>query len=158
MRYAGTTVLFVDIDGVLHPDPHDGSPLVARPLLWDILRACPETVVVVSSTWREHRTLEALRQQLTAGGGDDLATRIIDTSPILPPEPQGDYRHRARECLAWLAKNEGNWPAVERPVRWLALDDMPYWWGFDCAQLYRCDYRSGLTPADVPRIIARLRS
>lgn len=149
-------VLFLDIDGVLHPEQHGGATLTALPLLWHILHARPNTQVVISSPWRETRSLAELRALLTVGGGEDLAERIIDVTPVIPKDPKEHYRHREIECLAWLAANESRWPVAQRPVPWLALDDMMYWFSIPWWNLHLCDYRTGLTPEDVPKIIARL--
>ena len=60
------TVLFLDFDGVLHPDPPSvEAPLWSKSLLlqsWLDLHT--EIDVVISSTWRQARTLEELKSLL----------------------------------------------------------------------------------------------
>ncbi|WP_374416067.1 HAD domain-containing protein, partial [Ectopseudomonas oleovorans] len=56
-------ILFLDIDGVLHPDPpQPDQRLRSLPRLVAILRDFPHVEVVISSLWREHLTLNQLRE------------------------------------------------------------------------------------------------
>lgn len=60
--------LFLDFDGVLHPEPlyGDGELFCRLPLLEALLREFPEVSIVVSSTWRDTRTVEELRKLFSA--------------------------------------------------------------------------------------------
>lgn len=140
-------VLFLDFDGVLHPQEHGGELFCRRPLLWDILRARPQVRVVFSTAWREKYALEELVAFATAGGGEDLAARFVGVTPIHPLDLAEECRHREKECLAWLAANRHGGP-------WLAVDDVEQW--FSCPQLYLVDCETGLTAEDAARIIERL--
>jgi len=72
-------LLFLDIDGVLHPDPpQPDQRLRSLPRLVEILRDHPQVEVVISSLWREHLSLDQLRDLFPA----DLRERIIDVTPI----------------------------------------------------------------------------
>lgn len=143
----GLMVLFLDFDGVLHPQEHGGNLFCRRQLLWDILRAHPEVRVVFSTAWREAHPLADLVAFATADGGEDLAPRFIGVTPVHPFDPVEPRRHRERECLAWLAANRPGGP-------WLALDDVQEW--FSCPQFYLVDCETGLTPQDVASILERL--
>ena len=72
-------ILFLDIDGVLHPDPpQPDQRLRSLPRLVEILRDHPQVEVVISSLWREKLSLDQLRDLFPA----DLRERIIDVTPI----------------------------------------------------------------------------
>lgn len=149
-------ILFLDFDGVLHPEQEGRELFCKRPLLWEILRARPQIEVVFSTSWRESHPFEALVDFATAHGGEDLASRFVGTNPVLGKDHRDHYRHRERECLAWLAENELRYPIARRPLPWLALDDVAYWFAIPCWQLYTVDHRTGLTPADVSAILRRI--
>ncbi len=69
-------VLFLDIDGVLHPC-QSGS-LRHMPLFEQWLLAHPSVEVVISSTWRETHTFMELRALFPATVRD----RVIGTTPV----------------------------------------------------------------------------
>lgn len=151
-------ILFLDFDGVLHPDPTtEEQTFRSRDLLWKILRECPHAEVVFSTSWRNNRSMECLTELVTAGGGEDLIYRFIGMNPLVPPaDPREDYRRREIECLAWLQENGHRWLS-NQPPHWLALDDMAYWFKFPCSNLYCVNHITGLTSDDVPKIIEQLR-
>lgn len=62
-----------------------------------ILDKVPDVQVVISSTWREHFTIEKLRKILTAYGVD--ASRVIDITPSM------FKRDRGHEIKAWLGEH-----------------------------------------------------
>jgi hypothetical protein len=72
-------LLFLDFDGVLHPaNTTDPARLLCRqPLLDGVLRRAPDVEIVVSSTWRETRTLAQLQALFT----DAIARRIVSATP-----------------------------------------------------------------------------
>lgn len=144
-------ILFLDFDGVLHPEDHGGEIFSCLPHLWEILRARPAVEVVFSTSWKEHHPLDELIGFATCNGGEDLAHRFLGCTPVIKPEDgRDDYRRREIECLAWLDSNQ-------RPAHWLALDDIAYWFSFPCPNLYLVNYQTGLTAEDVAMIIARLK-
>lgn len=145
-------IVFLDFDGVLHPETGDESGLFCcRPVLWSILRAQPDVDVVFSTSWREFYCPEALLDFVTAGGGEDLRPRFIGQTPVVPVVPgSDDYRRRELECLAWLSAHRRD------GARWLALDDVEYWFSDSSPNLYLVDYLTGLTDEDLPAILERL--
>jgi hypothetical protein len=80
-----------------------------------VLREFPDVAVVIASSWRHTRSLEALRALFSA----DLQSRIVGVTPDVPPPPgASDHGSRHREVEAWLA-------AYGEPgVPWLALEDV----------------------------------
>ncbi len=78
-------ILFLDFDGVLHPDFARGKAYFsAKPLLWQLLDECPQTEVVFSTSWRSDPTFEKLIQLVTHEGGEHLAGRFIGGLPSTP--------------------------------------------------------------------------
>lgn len=145
-------ILFLDFDGVLHPEPSGDEGVFCRvSLLWQILRACPEAQVVFSTSWRSLHRPEELMDFATFGGGEDLAHRFIGSTPSIIQERDanivGRVYNREAECLEWLRHHGANRP-------WLALDD--YAVDFRGPNLYLVDRRTGLTEADVAAIIGVL--
>jgi len=153
-------ILFLDFDGVLHPE----TSLSTRrdfehlPRLWKILRAVPEVEVVFATSWRISRSLDELIALVTRGGGEDLAPRFVGSNPVVNKESreQGDYGRRLDEGLAWLEENRTRFPFWINKIPWMAIDDMPHFYGLPCFNLYMTDYRTGLTEADVGLIIKKL--
>jgi hypothetical protein len=152
-------ILFLDFDGVLHPDPSGNrEKFCCAPLLWKILRACPHVEVVFSTSWREVHEFDLLVEFVTFGGGEDLANRFIGSIPIHPESKtvalfgERDYT-RENECLAWLREHREG-------TSWLALDDMPHHFrDLDANEnLYHVDMRKGLTDVDATAIIGRIQS
>jgi len=145
-------ILFLDFDGVLHPEealPTDRFS--CRPVLWQILRACPDVDVVFSTSWREFRSQKEMIQLMTRNGGGDLRHRFVGQTPVIPLARYGGYPHpREEECLRWLSENR------RTHTVWLALDDVAWLFSPNCRNLYRVSHVTGLTAADVPAILERL--
>jgi hypothetical protein len=144
--------IFLDLDGVLHPEGGDTSRLFeCAPRLWAILRTVPEAQVVFSTSWRLHHSLDELIDFASACGGEDLAERFVGITPLVKSvdEDRGDYRRRELECLAWREHtgHVGNW---------LAIDDIEHWFSPLTRNVFISDFRTGLSDADVPVIIDRL--
>lgn len=125
-------VIFLDIDGVLHPlfprkdrPATESSPLAYLPRLAAVLRDYPSAYIVISSTWRIKRTLNELRALFP----DDLQTRIIGSTPILADahRPGG----REAEALAWLEDHPQHFA-------WIAVDDCAVCW-FSLSRLVLCN-------------------
>ncbi|SCK11202.1 hypothetical protein VAR608DRAFT_0552 [Variovorax sp. HW608] len=117
-------ILFLDFDGVLHPEGEGHLPVEAPfcflPRLEALLREYADVQVVISSAWRERLSLEQLREIFSEG----LRHRIIGTTPWPGRDPAGYVpARREREIVAWLEANGG----VAQP--WVALDDAE--WQFD---------------------------
>lgn len=142
-------ILFLDYDGVLHPDPcNDAQRLFQHaPRLAHVLADFPEVCVVLSTSWRALRTIDELVSRLPA----DLAARVVGTTPHIVdfqvPAHLLPYPRHA-ECLQWLLERG------QADRDWLALDDRPYWFKPYCEQLIACNGGTGLTE----EVVAYLRS
>ncbi len=133
-------ILFLDFDGVLHPSicVSDADLLCRRPLLESVLRDAPHIDIVISSTWRETRTLN----QLQAMFSPDIGVRIVGVTPqwqeIQDPTVMGTYVRQA-EIEAWLWQSDRAWES------WIALDDQPWLFRPFLPNLVRSDPATGLT-------------
>ncbi|MFC3106848.1 HAD domain-containing protein [Undibacterium arcticum] len=142
---AGTImILFLDFDGVLHPDPCDEGERFSRlPAFEALMRDFPAVEIVVSSSWRVARTLDDLR----AFFATDIAQRIIGVTPPdsreFPELAQiiGPGYFRQIEIEAWIR----HFGRAREP--WLVLDDRAYLFRPFLPNLILCDGDTGLTPA-----------
>ena len=147
-------VLFLDFDGVLHPEILGQLDDFSCGLhLWNILRACPNVDVVFSTSWKGTYPVDELIAFATQGGGEDLAHRFIGTTPSVVREKganyTGQYYRRETECRLWLAGNN-------RLESWVALDDFAPYFSPACPSLCLIDQKTGLTEADAAMLIERL--
>ena len=137
-------ILFLDIDGVLHPDPpQPDQRLRSLPRLVEILRDHPQVEVVISSLWREHLSLDQLRDLFPA----DLRERIIDVTPISERIDGWLPARREGEILDWLEASGRD----DEP--WLAIDDQAWQFTQRRDRLVECFFCDGITD----RIEAELR-
>lgn len=106
-------ILFLDFDGVLHPQGRSGNVdtlFQSAPLIWTLLARNPDVEVVLATSWREDYPFDELREFCTYGGGEQYAERIIGVTPVL------EFEKRGFECKVWMDEN--------RPFdTWLAIDD-----------------------------------
>ena len=151
---------FTDFDGVCNSDRFDAAQHI-RPVAWLTMSSAAQdrsrfdplaiarlnritalrgVVIVVSSTWREHRTFAELRAILRDVG---VTAPVVSTTPVLAGRARGD------EIRAWLRDH----PRVRRYV---VLDDRGDMHAVR-RHLVQTDARVGLTDADVARALAILR-
>ncbi len=140
-------VLFLDFDGVLHPDPcFDGRRMFEQvPRLTTVLDEFPEARIVLTTSWRSAKTLAQLCDPL----GTALAARVAGVTPHFshfsaPARYQPYPRHA--ECLQWLAARG------DTGAEWVALDDRASLFAPDCDQLIECDSTRGLDDAGAGRL------
>ena len=129
-------ILFLDFDGVLHPD---GIALFSKLALFEeYLLKMPEVEVVVSSTWRETDPLHKLQGYFSASVRD----RITGVTPSL--EDGYECGGRQREILAFLDSAGLN----DTNSSWVALDDMALFFEDDCPCLVLTDSTQGFTESN----------
>lgn len=156
-------VIFLDFDGVLHPQPSPPSQLFqGMPLLAATLCSYPNEVeVVISSSWRETDSLEELKAHFP----QDIRESVIDVTPIFSNMSQDqidamlvatwerlDIQYkRQREIELWLQ--------THRPggVPWIAIDDMADEFAPDCQNLLRTHSKKGIQPGDIRTLHAMIR-
>ena len=148
-------ILFLDFDGVTHPDPCSKEAFFCQlPLIEDVLRENKHVDVVISSSWRyDHRLTE-----LQAYFSQDIRTLVIDVTPsVARTDDEGwiprhllQY-HREWECRKWIRNH--------RPIgtRWLAVDDISEWFQPDCADLLITRSECGFQPEQASRLSEMLK-
>jgi hypothetical protein len=136
-------VLLLDFDGVTHPiggQPGATLPFVYLPALEDLVRKWADVHIVISSSWREHHTLEELREFFS----EDLRQRVIGVTPLIQCE--AGRGQRQKECHAWLRLN-----APE--AAWIAIDDEALHYDESSDPVVICDPLKGLSdPAVLVKI------
>lgn len=132
----GKVLLFLDFDGVLHPFPipSNATQLFANlSRLESVLRDFPEVQVVISSSWREGRSLSELRALFS----NDIAMRVIGVTPQLPITGLSSLTAiRHKEIEQFLKEHEV-------VGEWLALDDDPSLFPPNCPRLLLCEMGLG---------------
>lgn len=138
-------ILFLDFDGVMHPNNQPDLLFVWVPRLAMWLDAWPQVDVVISSSWRvahsQHEMVELL--------GPVIGSRVVGCTPWIDEERDDNVYPAAKTTVltherqvqaeAWMA---ASW----NPERaWVALDDMPYLFEADCGRLVVCAGRQGLS-------------
>lgn len=132
-------VLFVDFDGVLHPEGKDD---LRHAWLLGGLVARADIRVVLSTNWRLSNSLGTLRGMLP---GWELGRQVIGMTPELPVAAGC----RQREIEAWLTENPTERFAVLDDNAWLFED--PEW-----EPLVLCNPATGLDATALLRVKALL--
>lgn len=130
-------IIFLDFDGVLHPEPCHRAELLLRelPRLETVLRDFPQSQVVISSTWRATRTLG----ELQAVFSPDVALRVVGVTPAWRDLDHVVYgHHRQAEVDAWLKANRSPWE------KYVVLDDRAWLFPPFYAPLLLCDPATGI--------------
>jgi hypothetical protein len=146
-------ILFIDIDGVMHPtdcvDPADTRMFAQRWHLDAVVRVLkPKPTIVISSAWRIHRPLESIQRFFP----EDIASLIVGKTPqfkgVMSSIPDHLYSfEREAECWSWLRGHD----ALAQP--WLAIDDQPGRFRPFNRQVYAVDPNTGLLDSDVPKLL-----
>ena len=133
-------ILFLDFDGVLHPDPcyREAELFCHLPKLEAVLRDFCDVEIVISSTWRETRSLGQLQNYFSS----DIGKRIIGVTPLWRELPElratlGNFPRQV-EIEGWRRKSGRIWEP------WVAIDDRPYWFRPFLKNLILCDSATGL--------------
>lgn len=142
-------MLFLDFDGVTHPDPCFHVNFFCRlPQIEDVIREFSTVKVVISSSWRDHHSLADLAQHFAP----DVRSRIVDTtattkilsSAWLPSQNREFVRQW--ECELWMEEHR-HWGD-----RWLAIDDRPYWFEPACPHLLVTNPATGFQAGDQDKL------
>ena len=147
-------LLFLDFDGVLHPEVVSFSiPGVLRregdfsrvPLFEELMREFPDIDIVISSAWRELNSLDTLRGFFSP----DIAERIIDATPVLPAHFEA---RREQEIRCWLQQ------AGRENEPFVAIDDWPMLFSPGCDFLFAIDPERALDIATINGLRQRLKA
>jgi hypothetical protein len=145
-------ILFLDFDGVLHPQ-YEGEPTPVGevfchlPRFESIMRDFPFVEIVISSTWRDQFSLDVLRSKFSP----DIAARIIGVTPTIDLT-DGVCRQSAREneILGWLGLNQ------KLDAAWVALDDTAWQFNKFRDHLVACTWYVGMNEDVELKLRARL--
>jgi HAD domain in Swiss Army Knife RNA repair proteins len=126
-------ILFLDFDGVTHPDPcREVEYFRQLPLIEDVLRDQRRVYIVISSSWRYDHTIDELRDRFSP----DLRSRVIDVTPSVTRTDDEGWiprhllqHHREWECRKWLRHHKA------ADVPWIAIDDVAEWFTPECPHL-----------------------
>jgi hypothetical protein len=149
MNIETAPVLFLDFDGVTHPQVCEVASLFqSLPLIEAVLRTHPDVLVILSTSWREIHTIEELRERFSS----DIASRVVGATPVINfydrvwyPVPLSEWP-RQREIEAWLHQNR----TLNHP--WVAIDDRPWWFESECPNLLVTSALTGFTESDADRL------
>jgi hypothetical protein len=150
----GGCVLFLDFDGVLHPEdvrrragrgPYIASPaghvlFEHAPLLVEMLRPYPDIRIVLSTSWvRWYRSVRRVARKLPP----DLKNRVVGATYHQDMDEES-FRQAPRGMQVWADVLR------RQPVGWLALDDDYLHWPTWCRdQLIRTDEVRGISAREV---------
>lgn len=127
-------ILFLDFDGVLHPDECEAKMFFCHMEKFSALirDMQPHVAIVISSLWRTKYPLKALRKIFPI----DIRDSIIDVTPV----SRTKKAKRCEEIKAYLNKSN-----LEN-VHYAILDDHPEWFR-DLRGIITCDPKIGLQDA-----------
>lgn len=160
LQGCGTPVLYLDFDGVLHPEDvwrHPTRGIYLGPagaghelfenvqLLQDLLAPYPRVQIVLSTSWVRVLRFSKAKDYLP----DDLASRVV-----------GGTFHTGMDAAAWVDLPRGK--QVERdvarrqPSAWVAIDDTNEGWSASAtSHLVLTDPVEGIRK---PEVLARLQA
>ena len=125
--------LYLDFDGVLHPNSFDkGQAFCLMPLLERALNGS-DVRIVVSSSWRHHESKDYVKS-------------------LFPASIRSLFSGFTGEALAvrWARWNEiSNHAALHGVTEWRALDDAASEFPSDCPNLIYCDGHIGMQDIQV---------
>lgn len=141
-------ILFLDFDGVTHPDPCRKSEYFCQlPLIESVLRAHKRLDVVISSSWRYDHQLTELQAYFST----DIRSRVIGVTPSVARTDDEGWiphlllqHHREWECRKWIRQHRH----LDTP--WLAIDDAAAWFMPECAHLLTTQSGFGFQPEQAP--------
>jgi hypothetical protein len=155
---AAPTVLFLDVDGVLHPEPAPSRQAFCRlPLVEEILMDFPKVQIVISSAWRldweeEHAQIAGMKEHFSLA----LRGRVVGVTPdhrqtpaAQSPAGLADYL-REWECMDWLRTHR---PA---DTPYVILDDRAWLFRPDNPHLMIVDCDDGFMPRNEAELRVRL--
>lgn len=133
-------ILFLDFDGVLHPDAaflvkgrptlkSEGELFMWAPLLVDVLADFPEVQIVLSTSWARELSFSRARRWLP----DSLRARVIGSTWHSSMAFQADGFRLAQTWWDTATRYQQIKRYADRAglADWVAVDDQPEGWGAD---------------------------
>ena len=144
-------ILFLDFDGVLHPQFEGGMvpedvAFCHRDAFESVMRDFPSVQIVISSTWRLVFDMGNLRNRFSA----DIGDRIVGTTPLVESTQTIGINRREVEILEWLSASG------KQAEPWLALDDAPWLFGSHRDRVVVCQSMVGFDPQAELELRSRL--
>ncbi len=145
-------ILFLDFDGVLHPEIMGTPELCLLPALEELLREFPRVKLVLSTSWRIVYPHDTLLGVFSA----DIRERVIGTTPDhdgIPPgirEGLSEFKRQA-EIEAWLLQNMAN-------DSFVVVDDCASEFSPGWEPLFLIDGNTGLTQQHAQQLREILRN
>lgn len=164
-------ILFLDFDGVLHPDAvylekrrpvlrADGSLFMWAPLLTEVLAEFQEVQIVLSTSWAREFGYSRARKFLP----EALRQRTIGATwhSAMKWHSEGMYSRYTRTWWDNVSRYEQikRWAERAACEDWLAIDDKPTGWAdMDSTNLILTDSTRGLSDQEVIRkLVERLQN
>lgn len=140
-------LVFLDFDGVLHPHPcTDADHFCWMDNLENVLFQFPNMEIVISSSWREHYSLNSLKNLFSSS----IRNKISDTTPVIYDKSYSDGDREA-EILLWLKQHN-------RPhEHWIAIDDSLNLFNLYVHHVFECDPMIGLDGPNTQNLIQFMR-
>jgi len=133
-------LLFLDFDGVTHPNS-GSAPFKQENMFWleKALTEFPQINIVISSSWRETKPLNEIKQLL----GHIAGSRVIGITPVI----DDPFLHAIRyyEVIKYLEETDNI------DTLWFALDDTPGFYKGNGTVIYT-DPHTGLSESDYVKI------
>jgi hypothetical protein len=140
-------IVFLDIDGVMHPvDRRDGVFSCVNEFE-RVIRAS-DADIVISSSWRSDHQIDDLRSRFSS----DIAARIIGVTPDHYDGFAAEKYGREKEILHWLLA------AGRQGESWVALDDSEWMFSPACGHLLLVDGNLGFDDRAADALSKRLSS
>jgi hypothetical protein len=137
-RGAWAPIVFLDFDGVLHPNLCAPSAWFSRlGLLEEAFDGVDEALIVIASSWRFQHSYAALRRRFPAS----LRKRLWGTTG----DAYVGAHARFHEIQQWLRRHA---PGIDED-RWRTLDDAAFEFPAGCRQLIHCDGAFGISEREV---------
>ena len=114
-------ILFLDVDGVCHPQEWRAAgvqELVFLPRIESVLREFPKTQIVICSDWRVRKPWS----EVLSIFAPDVPAMVTGATPVIPSEDRWPAKHRYREAMKYLSDNG------MKDASWVALDDVAANW------------------------------
>lgn len=147
LRHARTPIIFLDFDGVTHPEPSNEA-FTQLPLIEEVLRAYPLVPVVLSTSWREQLPMDVI----CANFSSDIESRIIGATPVMDWAKRNSHvvpisrNSRQFEVELWMYL----YLTMDHP--WIAIDDREHWFEAGCRNLLTTNRNTGFTSDDAKQL------
>ncbi len=148
-------IVFLDFDGVTHPDPCEMGRLFTKlPLIEAVLRRFDACKIVISSSWRVVHPLDEMREYFAV----DMQSRVIGMTPQQRASDLMPSYSRQWECEAWLRSERSG---CRRTAGWTPRGSRSTTGTIglppDCTNLLATNSQTGFTPDDAIRLERMLR-